>query len=140
MKHSGLIHNLAQKLYKTNSRYDIDDLIQVGYLTYINSEPHYDSSKAKESTYFHICIFRAMCRFIKKNNKFDPFEENKYSIREEEKWEVLPDLHEQDYQVACMKMDGHSNKAISEQLNMTTLGVKLSWERIINETQKNSCS
>jgi len=74
-KNMALVTSIANKLYRENSVFSREDLIQTGLVSLVKALPKYDEARAKMSTFITHCARNGMIKFIKKN-----FDKNKINI------------------------------------------------------------
>jgi RNA polymerase sigma factor (sigma-70 family) len=67
-ENAGLVNKMACGLYRNNSVYSLEDLIQVGFMNLITALPKYDETRSKLSTFIGHCVKNSMIKFIKKNH------------------------------------------------------------------------
>lgn len=63
----GLVNKMASKLYRKNSIYCMEDLVQVGLLNLLTSLKNYNKERSQLSTFICHCVKNSMIKFIKKN-------------------------------------------------------------------------
>jgi RNA polymerase sigma factor (sigma-70 family) len=74
-KNMALVTSIANKLYRDNSVFSKEDLIQTGLINLVKALPKYDETRAKLSTFITHCARNGMIKFIKKN-----FDKNKINV------------------------------------------------------------
>lgn len=67
-EHFDIILYQAVKLYNTMSSYELEDLIQVGYIATIKASRNYDSSRGEMRPYVFSCVRNHLIRFLKKES------------------------------------------------------------------------
>lgn len=111
----GLI--VSQALFiKTKDKSLIEDLIQIGILSFIKGVKTFNKNKGGFSTYISRCIRNGTIDYLKKHKKCDypNIIGNNSSIEKERLWESVPDtLTSEEKSVVMLKLDNYTRKEIA---------------------------
>ena len=113
-QHYGLI--VSQALFiKTKDKSLIDDLIQVGILSFIKGVKTFNKDKGGFSTYVSRCIRNGAIDYIKKNKKHEYIHLSEdVTITKEKLWESVPDtLTGIEKSIVMLKLDNYTRKEIA---------------------------
>jgi RNA polymerase sigma factor (sigma-70 family) len=126
-EHFDIILYQAAKLYNAVSSYELEDLIQVGYIATIKAARNYDSEKGEIKPYVFSCVKNHLIRFLKKesfwNSKvtlgFSDFydKRNKKEVTEDLKDTIenhsqnLPTIERR---IISLKSDGYTRREICD--------------------------
>lgn len=98
-----LVTSIANKLYRDNTVFSKEDLIQTGLMNLVKALPKYDETRAKLSTFITHCTRNGMIKFIKKN-----FDKNKINVSNFETFPIknFPAKNKSDERQAHKFFDG----------------------------------
>jgi len=74
----GLVNKMASNLYRKNSIYCVEDLIQVGVVNLLTSLNNYNSERSQLSTFICHCVKNSMIKFIKKNHDENKIHQSRF--------------------------------------------------------------
>lgn len=138
-----IIHRVAKQLYKPTRLFDLEDLVQEGYLVYCKTKDEWrPDGGATPEGFLRLCVYRGVIKFLKKQRRYYRNEilDEEYYNSIDALWELHPDFDELDVKILEMKVDGYTYKEICEKLGISEYKTIKSWKKIINATKKSfSC-
>jgi len=156
----GLVQKMASKLYRKNSIYSADDLIQTGLLNLVTSLPKYNPDRGKLSTFISHCVRNSMIKFIKKN--YDSYKVNLCSFEsipnsksnffdgnivhgdnlcyhdDHMLDDYIKDADNDTKRVVLLKMNGKTQKQIKNETGLSESKIKNILQKIKNELMEYS--
>ena len=134
MEDEKLIYSIANSLYRDTHLYSVEDLFQIGCLSYIKLQKHFDKTKSKKSTFMTICIRRDIVRFIKKHrNNFSESHTDSFLVTyHNDLFECLPELGPEDAEIIRMLSEGYSKREIAKRFHLKQKDLQTRLESIGN--------
>lgn len=124
-KHARLVYSIARRMYDTRYGFELDDLIQIGFIGLIRAYRAFDSNIAQFSTLATICIRRDMGRFISQNTREKFIYANEFTDRESYPiTELFPDFSEFEKNIIEDKLSNKNMVDIAKERNITVEKVK----------------
>lgn len=128
-ENKGLVIDIANSFYKRNRDYDVEDLIQTGYLSVINSIGKYNKKRGKLSTFLTHCIKNDLIKYTQSNStnfvSINNIPENQLVNSGELSVDEFLDEKDSVFnQVIKMRMEKVSDQKIADSMNIKLSKVK----------------
>ena len=128
-ENKGLVIDIANSFYKSNRDYDVEDLIQTGYLSVINSIGKYNKKRGKLSTFLTHCIKNDLIKYTQSNStnfvSINNIPENQLVNSGELSVDEFLDEKDSVFnQVIKMRMEKVSDQKIADSMNIKLSKVK----------------
>lgn len=128
-ENKGLVIDIANSFYKRNRDYDVEDLIQTGYLSVINSIGKYNKKRGMLSTFLTHCIKNDLIKYTQSNStnfvSINNIPENKLVNSGELSVDEFLDEKDSVFnQVIKMRMEKVSDQKIADSMNIKLSKVK----------------
>jgi RNA polymerase sigma factor (sigma-70 family) len=138
-KYVDLIRSIAYNLYKKNSVYSLEDLIQIGSMSIIKTYKKFDPTRSNSmSTLIFISAKREMLQFMMKNgsSKYASKKLKQISSKRDNFWEYLPSLTNEELEIISMAAEGFSQKEIAKNLNTEPYTISKKMSKIQQRIKK----
>jgi len=123
-----LVYSIANSMYINNKVFSKEDLIQVGFLALCKNGHKYDPERGKPSTFITHCVRNDMIKFIKSNKLqgdllYTENENLSYSNNQQlaciDHYDICGAKTITEKKIVNMKINGETNKSISEKLSIS---------------------